>query len=57
MIIWTVSYDEDEPVAGQFLSLDSSSLVVVGLTSSMVWMIPAVTGIVGAGIYLKFRRN
>lgn len=44
------------PVAGELLSLDSSALVVAGLTSSMAWMIPAVAGIVGAGVYLvKFR--
>jgi len=46
------------PVAGELASLDSSALVVGGLASSAVWMIPAVAGIVGAGIYLvKFRTN
>ena len=46
------------PVAGELLSLDSSALVIGGLASSAVWMIPAVTGIVGTGIYLvKFRVN
>ena len=48
---------EPHPVAGQLLSLDSTSLVIAGLTSSMAWMIPAVAGVAGAGIYLvKFRR-
>jgi len=46
-----------QPVAGELLSLDSSALVIGGL-SGMIWMIPAVTGFVGAGIYLvKFRTN
>jgi len=45
-------------VAGDLLSVDSSALVVAGLTSSAVWMIPTVAGIAGAGIYLvKFRSN
>lgn len=39
-------------VAGELLSLDSSALVVAGLASSAVWMIPAIAGIAGAGVYL-----
>jgi len=45
-------------VAGELLTLDSSALVVAGLTSSAAWMIPAVAGIAGTGLYLvKFRAN
>jgi len=45
-------------VAGELLSLDTSALVVAGLASSAVWMIPAVAGIAGAAVYLvKFRAN
>ena len=45
------------PVAGELLSLDSSALVIAGL-SSMIWMISTVAGLVGAGVYLvKFRAN
>ncbi|MDH3277043.1 MAG: hypothetical protein OEL77_03115 [Nitrosopumilus sp.] len=48
----------DKPVAGGLLSLDSSALVIGGLASSAVWMIPAVAGIAGAGLYLvKLRAN
>jgi len=48
----------ESPVAGELLSLDSSALVVAGLASSAVWMIPAVAGIAGAAVYLvKFRAN
>jgi hypothetical protein len=58
VIIWTTSYDESKPVAGELLSLNSSALVVAGLTSSAVWMIPTLAGIAGAGIYLvKLRTN
>ena len=46
------------PVAGELLSLDSTALVIAGLTGSAVWMIPAVAGIAGAGVYLvKTRAN
>jgi len=46
------------PVTGQLLSLDSSSLVIAGLASNAMWMIPAVAGIAGAGLYLiKLRTN
>ena len=49
---------KDRPVAGELLSIDSSALVIGGLASSAVWMIPAVAGIAGAGIYLvKLRAN
>ncbi|MFQ5440099.1 MAG: hypothetical protein ACE5DL_01410 [Nitrosopumilaceae archaeon] len=48
----------DDPVAGELLSLDTSVLVVAGLTSSAAWMIPTLAGIAGAGIYLvKLRTN
>ena len=47
----------DNPVAGKLLSLDSSALVIAGL-GSIMWMVPAVAGLVGAGVYLvKFRAN
>ncbi|HUT05123.1 MAG TPA: DUF1194 domain-containing protein [Nitrosopumilaceae archaeon] len=44
-------------VAGELLSLDTSALVIGGLASSAIWMIPAVAGIAGAGIYLVKSRN
>ena len=53
--IWTASFDESQPVAGELLSLDSSALVIGGL-GSMIWMVPAVAGVAGAAVYLvKFR--
>ena len=44
--------DSMVPVSGELLSVNSSALIVGGLASSMIWMIPAVAGITGAGIYL-----
>jgi hypothetical protein len=46
------------PVAGELLSINLSALVIGGLASSAVWMIPTLAGIAGAGIYLvKLRAN
>ena len=45
-------------VAGELLPTDYTALVIGGLASSVVWMIPTVAGIAGAGVYLaKFRVN
>ena len=45
-------------VAGELLSLDTTALLIGGITSMSVWMIPSVVGIAGAGVYLvKFRSN
>jgi len=45
-------------VAGEFLLIDSTALMLAGLSSSAIWMIPTLAGIAGAGLYLiKFRTN
>ena len=50
--------EEPTPVAGELISLDSTALVIAGLSSSAVWIIPAVAGIAGTGLYLvKLRTN
>ena len=46
------------PVAGELLPLDSTALMIAGLTSMTVWMVPAVAGLAGVGVYLvKFRKQ
>jgi len=49
----------NEPqIAGELLPLDSSALMIAGLTSMSVWMVPAIAGLAGVGVYLvKFRAN
>ena len=43
-------------VAGELLPLDSTALLLAGIQSMTVWMIPTVLGLAGAGVYLvKFR--
>ena len=45
-------------VAGELLPLDTSALMIAGLSSMSVWMVPAVAGIAGAAVYLvKFRKQ
>jgi len=55
---YTTEHVEDSLVAGQLLPLESTSLMIAGLTSMSVWMIPTVAGLAGAGVYLvKFRKH
>jgi len=52
--LW-INPPREQPVAGELLSLDSSALVIGGL-SSMIWMVPAAAGIASVGVILvKFR--
>jgi len=47
-----------EVVGGEFLPIDSTALMLAGLQSSAIWMIPTLAGLAGAGFYLiKFRTN
>ena len=45
-------------VAGELLPLDSTALFLAGIQSMTVWMIPAIAGLAGVGVYLvKFRKH
>ncbi len=45
-------------VGGEFLPIDSTALVLAGLQSSAIWVLPVLAGIAGTGFYLvKFRAN
>jgi len=47
-----------QQVAGELLPLDNTALLIGGLTSMSVFMIPTVLGLAGAGVYLvKFRKQ
>ena len=53
-----VEHETDQQVAGDLLPLDSTALLIGGLSSITVWMIPTVLGLAGAGVYLvKFRKQ
>jgi hypothetical protein len=42
----------DSPVSGKLLSIDSTTLMVAGLSSGAIWMIPTIVGIAGVGFYI-----
>jgi len=45
-------------VAGELLPIMSSALVIAGVSTIAIWMIPTVLGLAGAGVYLvKYRAN
>jgi hypothetical protein len=58
-ILWlNECVEPQQQVAGELLPLDSSALLIGGLSSMSVFMIPAVAGIAGAAVYLvKYRAN
>jgi len=39
------------PVGGEFLPIDNTALLLVGLQSSAIWMLPVLAGAAGAGAY------
>ena len=52
----TLVGEQSTQVAGELLPMNTSALMIAGLSASAVWMIPAVAGLVGAGVYLvKYR--
>ncbi len=49
---------DNTPVGGELLPIDSTALMLAGLQSSAIWMLPVLAGIAGTGFYLvKFRTN
>lgn len=48
----------DKGVGGEFLQLDSTALVLAGIQSSAIWMLPVLAGAAGAGaLFIKTRMN
>jgi len=48
------------PVGGEFLPIDSTALVLAGLQTSAIWMLPVLAGVAGSAfgiLYIKSRRN
>ena len=41
----------NSPVGGEFLPIDNTALMLAGLQSSAIWMLPALAGIAGVGAY------
>jgi len=49
---------DGDVVGGEFLPIDSTSLLIAGFQSSAIWMLPALAGIAGTGAYyIRARMN
>jgi len=51
---------EQDMVGGELLPIDSTALVLAGLQSSAIWMLPVLAGVAGSAfgiLYIKSRRN
>jgi len=47
-------------IGGELLSIDSTALVLAGLQTSAIWMLPVLAGVAGSAfgvLYIKSRRN
>jgi len=55
---WFQITAKEQVVGGEFLPIDSTALMLAGLQTSAIWMLPVLAGVAGAGFYLiKFRTN
>ena len=56
---WTESFDEEDgpPVGGAFVPIDNSALLLAGVSSISMWMIPVVIAGIGVTIFVVKRRN
>ena len=48
------------PVGGEFIPIDSAALMLAGLQTSAIWMLPVLAGVAGSAfgiLYIKYRRN
>jgi len=55
-----VTTPEPPVVGGEFLPIDSTALVLAGLQTSAIWMLPVLAGVAGSAfgvLYIKSRRN
>jgi len=49
---------KQKPVGGELLPIDSTALVLAGIQTSAIWMLPVLAGAVGVGAYyIKTRMN
>ncbi len=60
-VLQQIWINEPEPVVGgEFSPIDSTALVLAGLQTSAIWMIPVLAGVAGSAfgiLYIKSRRN
>ena len=55
-----VIHEGDKVVGGEFSPIDSTALLLAGLQTSAIWMLPVLAGVAGSAfgvLYIKNRRN
>jgi len=52
-----VQFTSEPTVAGELVPLNTTALFISSLSSSMIWMAPAIIGIAGVGVYIKSKKN
>ena len=60
MLLFLNQCNVEQVVGGEFLPIDSTALVLAGLQTSAIWMLPVLAGIAGSAfgvLYIKSRRN
>jgi len=55
---WTMGEQMQQPVGGELIPIDNTALMLAGLQSSAIWMLPVLAGAAGIGAYyIKTRMN
>ena len=55
--IWTTSFGEPIPIGGINIPIDQTALLLAGVSSISMWMIPVVIAGVGIGVFVIKRRK
>jgi len=58
--LWFQLTDKKRVVGGELLPIDSTALLLAGIQSSAIWMLPVLAGVAGSAfavLYIKSRRN
>ena len=55
--IWTTSFGEPIPIGGTNIPIDQSALLLAGVQSISMWMIPVVIAGIGIGVFVIKRRK
>jgi len=57
---WFQLTGDDRVVGGEFMSINTTALLLAGLQTSAIWMLPVLAGVAGSAfgiLYIKSRRN
>ncbi len=55
--VWFQLTGDVKVVGGEFLPIDSTTLVLAGLQSSAIWMLPVIVSVLGIGLFVVSRKS